>query len=81
MTFQRIDEDADVDELAGPKLALFVREFGFEADRAGLLIDLIVDDLKRAGIKFGLAVGRKGLRRQLTLGNRLVTPVNPAAAM
>ena len=53
----------------GPKLTLVVREFCLEADRTGLLVDLVVDHLQHAGVEFRLTVGREGLGGQLSGGD------------
>ena len=43
---ERLEQEAHVDELAGPKLQRRVGKFGLEADRARRLVDLVVDDLR-----------------------------------
>src|SRR2546423_971045 len=47
----------DVDELAGPQPPLGVGERGLEPDRAGGLIDGVVDERHRAALGLGLARG------------------------
>ena len=61
---QCVDEKPDVDELPRPELAFVVREISLELDRAGLLIDLVVDDFQRADVEFGLAICRKRVSRR-----------------
>src|SRR5262245_13337203 len=44
--FQRVDQQPDVDELAGPELQVGIGKFGLELDGAGRLINLVVDHPK-----------------------------------
>src|SRR6185369_11240003 len=60
---QGLREDAHVDELARPKLQVGVGELRLHAYGAGGLVDLVVDDLQRAAIQHGLAVGVECLDR------------------
>ena len=48
---ERVDQQPDVDEAARPELQFAVGKFGLELDRAGGLIDLIVDDLELAACR------------------------------
>src|SRR5690349_13417476 len=41
---ERIDQQADVDELPRPKLQTGIWEFSFQLHRAGCLVHLVVDD-------------------------------------
>ena len=70
--FERVDEQPHVDELPRPKLQVGVGEFRLQLDRAGGLIDLVVDDLQRAAVDDGLVVGAEGVDRQRTLREGLV---------
>ena len=70
--FQRVEEQAHVDELARPQLQVLVGEVGLEADGAGRLIDLVVDHLELAGVEHVLAVGLQRLNLQRVLGHRPV---------
>ena len=43
-----LDDEVRIDELAGPQGLVGIREFRFELDRAGRLVDLIVDEIEDA---------------------------------
>ena len=69
---ERLQEKAHVDELARPELQLAVGEVSLDADGARRLVDLVVDDLERALVEHGLAVGLQRLDCERALGARLV---------
>src|SRR5262249_33302400 len=54
--FEGVDEQTDVDELAGPELQILIREFGFELHGAGGLIDLVVDYPEQATIDHSVGI-------------------------
>src|SRR5262249_6711054 len=65
---QRVDQQAHVDELARPKLQLFVREFGFELHGASGLVNLVVEHRYPASVERP-SVGRERLDRQLSFSH------------
>ena len=66
-----LQEQPDIDELPGPERVAWVGERCLEADRAGRLIDLIVDQQQRPSIELGLAVTRSRRDRDGPLRHRL----------
>src|SRR6516165_3273649 len=67
--FERIDQQADVDELPRPKLQVGVREFGFQLHGSGGLIDLVVHDPQHAAIDDFVSVGKLRLDGERALGD------------
>ena len=65
---QRLDLETDVDELAGPELEIRIWEFGLQLQRAGGLIDLVIDAFQRAGIDDGDAVIAEHVHGKRALG-------------
>src|SRR5262249_37068936 len=68
---QRVDEDANVHKLTGPKLKVAIWELGPQLHRAGGLIDLIVDYYHLAFVERALALGTQGVDRQHAFGHAL----------
>ena len=61
--FERVDEQADIDELPRPQLQAGVGKLRLHPDRPGRRVDLVVDDLQGAAIEL-FAVGAERLDRQ-----------------
>src|SRR5215475_10575596 len=67
--FERIDQQADVDELPRPKLQVGVREFGLQLHGSGGLVDLVVHDPQHAAIDDFVSVGTLRLDGERALGD------------
>src|SRR5690349_2460653 len=64
---ERVDQQPDVDELAGPELQFGIREFGLELYGAGRLVDLIVDHPEHAAIDHRIVVRALGFDAERAL--------------
>ncbi len=64
-----VEQQPHVDQLARPEPVRGVGELGLEADRAGRLQDLVVDERELAGIELHRIVLAIGLDRELPLGH------------
>ena len=70
---QGLDLEADIDELARPELVVGVGEFGLELERAGGLVDLVVDAGELAGVDYGDAVIAEHVDRERPLAAAALT--------
>ena len=68
---QRVDQDPHVDKLPGPQLQVFIGKLGFQLERAGCLIDLIVDHLEAAVIDDAFVILPERVDLDLAGGERL----------
>ena len=71
---QRLDLEPHIDELAWPQLESGVWKFCLQLQRAGGLIDLVVDAPQGAGINHGDAVIAEHVDRELSLRRRGIDP-------
>ena len=72
--FQRVDQQPHIDELAGPEHEAGIGKLGLELDRAGGLIDLVVDHAQGAAVDHRVAVWALCIDAERALGEGVIDP-------